>query len=201
MRAGRWSFEDAHIPSCKILIIIAWWNLENDKIRQCDWWRSEDVETRSGFKIWRPEGESEDVKIWNKDLRYEDAQMWCRCEDTGYDDLRCEDLRCEGAHMRRRCDDIRYDNQLQITHEAKVKVSLRPALMTMSRNSGGRLNVLSQHLVWTKNHRARFICWILQPWPHTELILATEAHKNQNSTGNPQAPTSQLLSCANASQI
>ena len=45
--------------------------------------------------------------------------------------------------MRRRCDDIRYDNQLQITHEAKVKVSLRPALVTMSRNSGGRLNTLS----------------------------------------------------------
>ena len=164
------------------------------KIRRCG--------DRCGFKIWRPEGESEDVKIWNKDPKYEDAQMWCRCEDIGYDDLRCEDLRCEGAHTQRRCDDIRYANQLQITHEAKVKVSLRPALLTMSRNSGGRLNVLSQHLlVWTKSHRARFICWILQPWPHTELILATEAHKNQNSTGNPQAPTSQLVSCANASQI
>ena len=37
----------------------------------------------------------------------------------------------------------RYGNQLQITHEAEVKVSLRPALMTMGRNSGGRLNVLS----------------------------------------------------------
>ena len=35
--------------------------------------------------------------------------------------------------MRRRCDDIRYDNQLQITHKAKVKVSLRPAFLTMSR--------------------------------------------------------------------
>ena len=41
--------------------------------------------------------------------------------------------------MRCRCDDIRYDNQLQITHEATVKVSLRPALVTMSLNSGGRL--------------------------------------------------------------
>ena len=69
-----------------------------------------------------------------------------KCGDIGCDDLRCEDLRCEGAHMRRRCDDIRYDNQLQITHEEKI-VSLRPALMTMSRNSGGRLNVLSQHLL------------------------------------------------------
>ena len=48
--------------------------------------------------------------------------------------------------MRRRCDDIRYDNQLQITHEAKAKVSLGLAPMTLSRNSGGRLNVLSQHL-------------------------------------------------------
>ena len=37
----------------------------------------------------------------------------------------------------------RYGNQLQITHEAEVKVSLRPALVTMSRNSGGRLNFLS----------------------------------------------------------
>ena len=73
--------------------------------------------------------------------------MLRRREDIGYDDLRCEDLRCEGAHMRRRCDDIRYDNQLQITHEAKVKVSSRPALLTMSRNSGGRLNVLSKHLL------------------------------------------------------
>ena len=73
--------------------------------------------------------------------------MRCRCEDTRYDDLRCEDLRCEGAHTRRRCGDIRYDNQLQVTHEAKVKVSLRPALLTLSRNSGGCLNVLSQHLL------------------------------------------------------
>ena len=74
----------------------------------------------------------------------------------------------------------RYGNQLQITHEAEVKVSLRPALMTMSRNSGGRLNVLSG----LASHR-------------TYPSLATEAHKDQNSTGNPQAPTLQPVSCPN----
>ena len=70
----------------------------------------------------------------------------------------------------------RYGNQLQITHEAEVKVSLRPALMT-----GTLADVLTSCLVW----------------PHTELILATEAHKDQNSTGNPQAPTLQPVSCQN----
>ena len=118
------------------------------------------------------------MKAWRwkwrcKNLRKR-SEIW-RCADVmqmrRYRIWRSEVWRSEGerAHMWRRCDYITYDNQLQITHEAKVKISLRPALMTMNRNSGGRLNVLSQHLlVWTKNYKARFICWILQPSPHTQ---------------------------------
>ena len=55
---GRWSFEDVNISSCKVVIIIAWWNLEDDKIRT----------------VWL---DDEDPNVWRQDVvsKYEDLKM------------------------------------------------------------------------------------------------------------------------------
>ena len=55
---GRWSFEDVNISSCKVVIIISWWNLEDDKIRT----------------VWL---DDEDPNVWRQDVvsKYEDLKM------------------------------------------------------------------------------------------------------------------------------
>ena len=55
---GRWSFEDVNISSYKVVIIIAWWNLEDDKIRT----------------VWL---DDEDPNVWRQDVvsKYEDLKM------------------------------------------------------------------------------------------------------------------------------